>query len=105
MILRKIIKLKDNMRYYLNEAAAFKIPASLDEADNNLQKSEVISDLNDIDGEYQDLVRQAFCLGFTDFSVDKNRLFRPFDLLNSAEAVSMFLPNTFKPWSACFRAG
>ncbi len=75
--------------FTLMKLLPLRYPLSLDEADNNLQKSEVISDLNDIDGEYQDLVRQAFCLGFTDFSVDKNRLFRPFDLLNSAEAVSM----------------
>lgn len=64
-------------------------PIIIDGPVQNLQKSEVISDLNEVDDRYQDLIRQAFCLGFTDFSVDKNRLFRPFDYLSSAEAVSM----------------
>lgn len=55
----------------------------------NFQKSEVISDLDDIDDGHEVLIRQAYCLGFTDYSVEKNRNFRPFDSLNSAEAVSM----------------
>jgi len=55
----------------------------------SVQKSEIISDLVDIDDTHQYLVRQAYCMGITDFSVDKDKLFRPFDYLSYGEAVSM----------------
>lgn len=73
----------------LMKLLSLKYPLSLGGDEASLQKSEVISDLTDIDDSHQELVRQAYCLGFTDFTVDKNKLFRPFDSLNNAEAVSM----------------
>lgn len=75
--------------YIIMKLLPSKYPVSFDGSSGNLRKSEVISDLDDIDGNCQDLVRQAFCLGFTDFSVEKNLLFRPFDSLNNAETISM----------------
>ncbi len=68
---------------------SLKYPLSLGGDNISLQKSEVISDLSDIDEVHRDLIREAFCLGFTDFSVDKDRLFRPSDYLSNGEAVSM----------------
>lgn len=73
----------------LMKLLSLRYPLSIDGSVTNLQKSEAISDLNDVDEQHQYLIRQAFCLGFTDFSVDKDRLFRPFDPLNNAEAISM----------------
>lgn len=62
---------------------------SLGSDDASIQKSEIIPDLDEIDEKHQYLVRQAYCLGFTDFSVDKGKLFRPFDYLSYGETVSM----------------
>lgn len=75
--------------YIIMKLLPSKYPVYVDGSSCNLQKSEVISDLDDIDGNCQELVRQAFCLGFTDFSVEKNLHFRPFDSLNNAETISM----------------
>jgi hypothetical protein len=73
----------------LMKLLTLKYRLSLGEDTLSLQKSEVISDINEIEDKHQVLVREAYCLGFTDFSVDKNKIFRPYDSLNSAEAISM----------------
>jgi hypothetical protein len=61
---------------------------------DNVKKSEIIPDLDDISDPYQILIRQAYCLGFADITVDSERLFRPQSPLNSGEAVSIGLPQT-----------
>lgn len=69
---------------------ALRYPLSLDADNEELQKSIVITDLETIEEKHKLLIRKAYCLGFTDFSVDETRLFRPDAFLNRGEAISMF---------------
>lgn len=59
----------------------------------NLQKSSIIADLDDVEEKYQILIQNAFCLGFTDITLDNSngssKTFRPDEYLNRGEAISM----------------
>lgn len=63
---------------------------SLDTDSEDLKESIVITDLDTVEDGYKSLISMAFRFGFTDFSVDSSRLFRPNDYLNRGEAISMF---------------
>ncbi|NLX63316.1 MAG: hypothetical protein GX022_00835 [Clostridiaceae bacterium] len=69
---------------------AIRYSVSLEPDDEDTKKSFVITDLDRIGEENKALVSKAFRLGFTDYSVDKSRSFRPDDFLNRGEAISMF---------------
>ena len=92
---------------------ALRYPLSLDADNEELQKSIVITDLETIEEKHKLLIRKAYCLGFTDFSVDETRLFRPDAFLNRGEAFLCsigFLPTLvchpqirMTPWSSMTR--
>lgn len=69
---------------------AIRYSISLEPDDEDIKKSVVITDLDRIREENKALISKAYCLGFTDFSVDKSRSFRPSAFLNRGEAISMF---------------
>lgn len=62
---------------------------SLDMDNEEIQKSNIITDLETVEEEYVLLISKAYQLGFTDFSVDSKRLFRPTAYLNRGDAISM----------------
>lgn len=62
---------------------------SLDMDNEDIQKSNILTDLDSIAEKHRLLIGKAFRLGFTDFSVDEFRLFRPTDYLSHGEAISM----------------
>jgi hypothetical protein len=68
---------------------SLKYPLDLGGDYENLKKSEAIYDMAVIDDKYQSLVRQAYCLSFTDYTVQRDLRFRPNDLLTHSEALSM----------------
>lgn len=63
---------------------------SLDTDSEDLKKTIVLNDLETVEEDYKSLISTAFRFGFTDFSVDSSRLFRPNAYLNRGEAISMF---------------
>ncbi len=69
---------------------ALRYSLSLDTDNEELQKSIIITDIETVEEEHKLLISKAFSLGFTDFSVDESRLFRPNAYLNRGEAISMF---------------
>jgi len=69
---------------------ALRYPVSLEPDDEDIKKSVVITDLDRVGEENKALISKAFRLGFTDFSVDKSRAFRPNAFLTRGEAISMF---------------
>lgn len=73
----------------LMKLLSIRYPLSLGKNYESVKKSEIITDFDEISDKYQILVRQAYCLGFIDFTVDAERLFRPSDPLNQGEAISM----------------
>ncbi len=68
---------------------SLKYSLSLDTDNEDIQKSNVISDMEAAEEKHRPLIYKAFQLGFTDFSVDTFRLFRPTAFLNRGEAISM----------------
>ncbi|MGI6083979.1 MAG: hypothetical protein ACOYIF_00880 [Acetivibrionales bacterium] len=68
---------------------ALRYPLSLEMETEDIQKSNVMADLSNVDEKHRSLVCKAYRLGFTDFTVDKCRMFRPADYLNHGEAISM----------------
>ncbi|NLB77276.1 MAG: hypothetical protein GX796_00070, partial [Clostridiaceae bacterium] len=68
---------------------SLKYSLSLEMDDEGIQKSNIVTDLETVEEEYGLLISKAFQLGFTDFSVDSKRLFRPTAYLNRGDAISM----------------
>lgn len=66
-----------------------KYPLTLEDNNENLKKSDAIEDMTSIEPANQILVRQAYCLDFTDYTVNRDLRFRPTELLSHSEAVSM----------------
>lgn len=62
---------------------------SFDEDPESLKKSDEITDIETLTEACQLQVRQAYCIGLADITVDEKKLFRPFDDLTSGEALSM----------------
>lgn len=66
----------------------YSLPLEIESED--MQKSNIINDLDDVDEKHKSLICKAFRLGFTDFTVEEYRLFRPSVYLSRGEAISMF---------------
>jgi hypothetical protein len=64
-------------------------PYLIKDYSESVKKSELIMDINEIKEENQIFIRQAYCLGLTDYTVDSDKLFRPEESLNSGEAISI----------------
>ncbi len=62
---------------------------SLGEDSESLKKSDEIVDIELVAETHRLPVRQAYCIGLADFTVEESKLFRPFDALTSGEALSM----------------
>lgn len=69
---------------------SLRYPISMEGDSEIIEKSNIISDFNEIDNRHQNFVRLAYCYGITDYTVDMDRLFRPFDPLKKSEVISMF---------------
>lgn len=64
-------------------------PISLGGNAEDFIASDAITDLNECEDRFEFLIRQAFCEGLTDQTVDASLNFRPKDSLSYGEAVSM----------------
>ncbi len=62
---------------------------TIEEDTSAMQKSYVLSDLEEVSEEKQLLIRNAFCLGFTDLNVESTKTFQPNNYLNRNDSVSI----------------
>jgi hypothetical protein len=62
---------------------------TIEEDASALHKSYVLTDLDDLSEENQLLIRNAYCLGFTDLNIDSAKKFRPNDYLSRNDSVSI----------------
>ena len=72
----------------LMKLLSLRYPISLGGSYEDIKPSEVITDINECDEKHEDLIRQAFCEGLTDKTVE-SLSFRPNEKLTYAEAISI----------------
>lgn len=73
----------------LMELLSQRYPLSLEKEQAEVDTSNIISDIDSVNQKERNLILKAHYLGFTDYTLDENNLFRPEDSLSKSEAISI----------------